>query len=320
MARHFSKEHKPLRLVDLATCPVDFNEQAHTYTYLGNQLMGVTSLLKEKLFPGKYADVPEAILEKSREKGTIIHSLCETYNIFGSLDTQELRDYPELRHYIDLLKREQINPIANEYLVSDLESLATMIDFVDEWGNIYDIKTTRELDIDYVSWQLSLCAYLYELQNPKLKAGKLYAVHLRGKGASLVEVVPKPTEEVKALIEAYRQSQVFVPSLQQEQEQTLALIAQTEEQIIQFKQLIEDLEKQRKKGLESLTERMITTGTKAIETERLKLTLVLEQQRESLDTPTFKSEQPELWERYKKTTTTKAHVRLKLKSASASQQ
>ncbi len=64
-----------------------------------------------------------------------------------------------------------------------------------------DIKTTASLDREYLSWQLSIYAYLFELQNPLIKVDKLFGIWLRGNKSELVEIERKPDAEVKRLLE-----------------------------------------------------------------------------------------------------------------------
>ena len=76
--------------------------------------------------------------------------------------------------------------------MTDNEYFASPIDKVFEFGkneaDLGDIKTTSELDLKYLSWQLSIYAFLFELQNPYITVRKLYGIWLKGKRAKLVEV------------------------------------------------------------------------------------------------------------------------------------
>lgn len=73
-----------MNALDLHRSSVRFDEQSHTYTTSdGRQLTGVTSILKQALFPDKYKGIPETILSKAAERGTAIHNECEDVNLFG---------------------------------------------------------------------------------------------------------------------------------------------------------------------------------------------------------------------------------------------
>lgn len=175
-----------MNALDLHRSSVRFDEQSHTYTTSdGRQLTGVTSILKQALFPDKYKGIPETILSKAAERGTAIHNECEDVNLFGEGALNESSS-EEARNYHELLAREGITMIYSEYLVTDDEVAATMIDCIDDKGNLYDIKTTSQLDIDSLSWQLSFCDYLFTKQNIFLErpSSKLYGIWLRGSTAN----------------------------------------------------------------------------------------------------------------------------------------
>ena len=71
--------------------------------------------------------------------------------------------------------------LGSEVLVTNNTSIASMIDIVEEKEDsfdIYDIKTTSTLNIEYLRWQLSIYSYLlrtYEVTKPI----NLFAIHLR---------------------------------------------------------------------------------------------------------------------------------------------
>ena len=56
---------------------VDYDPVSHTYTLDGKQLSGITGVIKDKLFPDYYKDVPEDVLNKAAERGHRIHTAIE---------------------------------------------------------------------------------------------------------------------------------------------------------------------------------------------------------------------------------------------------
>lgn len=152
-------------MTELNYSPVIFNTEDHSYTTPdGVVLSGVTSVLGRNMFKDKYSGIPKEVLAKAAEKGSYIHEQLQSLDEFGEADEVE-----EVKNYIALKEKYDIVPLANEYLISDNTRYATMIDMVDELCNLYDFKTTSKLDDSYLSWQLSINAYLFELQNPHLK-------------------------------------------------------------------------------------------------------------------------------------------------------
>lgn len=186
---------------------VVFNQEEHTYLLNGNLLSGVTSLLNRQLFQKKYDTIDEAILRKAAERGSLIH---ETIELVDSLGVAS--DMAEVQAYLDIKAKNNLTTHCNEYLVSDNEHIASSIDIVFDDCSLADIKTTSKLDKEYVSWQLSIYAYLFELQNPTLKANKLFAIWLPrpqyGKPA-LVEVERISSDIIQLLIECDKRGEQF---------------------------------------------------------------------------------------------------------------
>lgn len=303
-----------LQYKDLAKSPIRFDEATHSYSDSeGVQLTGVTSVLKAVIYHSKYSGIPQDVLDRAAARGTEIHHACQRTDLWGKLSEGETR--PEVINYMRLKSEHGITMIANEYLVSYESEIATMIDCIDSTSNLYDIKTTRELDKDYVSWQLSLCAELFEHQNPLLKAGKLYAIWLRGDIAELVEVERKTEEEIAELLYDWRHGIVRgVADLPAEQETgELLQVLDLEQEIINFKEMIDVLESEKQKALASLKERMQAEGLRKIETPRLKLSLVEDSTSRSFDAKAFREAHPELAEQYQRETTRKGYIKITIK-------
>lgn len=307
-----------MNALDLHRSSVRFDEQSHTYTTSdGRQLTGVTSILKQVLFPDKYKGIPDAILAKAAERGMAIHNECEDVNLFG-VDALNENSSEEARNYHELLAREGITMIYSEYLVTDDEVVATMIDCIDDKGNLYDIKTTSQLDIESLSWQLSFCDYLFTKQNIFLErlSSKLYGIWLRGSTAKLVEVERKEDEEIEQVIKAYLASEVIAPKLiefSSPEEEALAKISEQEEAIIELKQMLDYHEAKKQASLSLLKDRMEREGIKKLETPRLLVTLVADSLSSTFDSRRFKDEHPDLASQYLKQTIRKGYVKITLR-------
>ena len=142
------------------------------------------------------------------EKGKRVHSEIEMYlKIFEpSEPTDEFLAFKKWQSFT------KIKFVKSEFIVSDNENFATPIDAIDDENNLYDWKTTYVLDLESLSWQLSICAYFNELQGNKVN--KLYALHLRGTNdPNLVEIERKPNSEVQRLIECYLNNTPYVSTL-----------------------------------------------------------------------------------------------------------
>lgn len=194
---------------------VVFNEEDHTY-YLPEKdkfLSGITGMLERQLFPDTYAGIPEAVLAQAAAYGTEVHASCEDFDANWINDgTQEVADY------IQICKDNGLVHEASEYTVSDGSDWASNIDKVfrvnENLFDICDIKTYGIMTsdkLDKARWQLSIYAYLFELQNKKAKVGRLIVIHLRNKPKkdgtfdhinNYIELPRIPSEICKELLDA----------------------------------------------------------------------------------------------------------------------
>ena len=289
---------------------VEFNEEYHRYFLDRQELKGITGVISRYLFPHKYSNVPDSILNKAKDKGHEIHRACELYNIFPTVYDDSL---PELRQYVALLNENKITPIEAEYLVSNGETHATKIDMIDEQNNLYDIKTTYTLDKNYLSWQLSICAYLFELENPGVTAGKLYGIWLR-ETAKLVEVQRIDSEIVKSLLEADAMNAEWINPIQTDEivfengEKLLML----ESAIVELKQQIEEYEAAKKLFVDELEQKMIAANERKWEEEGIRVTRIAPTTSTTFNTTLFSEQHPELYYQYTITSPKKGSIKIKL--------
>ena len=307
-----------MNLLDLNKSLVHFDEQSHTYTTAdGVVLSGVTSIIKQVLFPDKYRCIPDEVLAKAAKRGTAIHNECEDINLLGASSLSDFSSM-EARNYHRLLEENNITMIASEYLVSDESVVATMIDCIDDQGNLYDIKTTATLDTDSLSWQLSFCDYLFVRQNILLDrpSSRLYGIWLRGDTARIVEVERKTDEEIERVLQVYLNGDTIAPKptvFSSPEEEALVKISEQEEAIISLKQMLDYHEAKKQESLDLLKEKMEREGIKKLETPRLLVTLVAESTSSTFDSKRFKEDHPELASQYLKQTTRKGYVKITLR-------
>ena len=290
-------------MIQLNTSPVIFNEEQHTYHLGDKQLHGITSRLARQLFPDKYKDIPSAILQRAAERGSAIHHACQFADVTGfEPDTIEAQNYLKLR--------EAYNPLANEYTVSDEDYFASNIDCVwEKDGEIIlaDIKTTSTLDEEYLSWQLSVYAHLFEQQNPHLTVTHLYGVWLRGDISKLVEVPRKPTEDIITLMECEKRGDI-IPI-----EKDMLITTSAVSMLIEAKQLAEHYTAKYKEMEQALLGAMIEKSVKSWDAGKLKATYTPASESTTFDAKTFQAEHPELYAQYQKTTKRKESIRITIR-------
>lgn len=209
--------------IELKQCNVVFNPEDHTY-YLPEKdkyLSGITWMLERQLFPDTYAGIPEAIIKQAAAYGTEVHKSIEDFDMNWENDgTQEVADY------IKLITENNLVHETSEYLITDGENYASMIDKVyrvDETTfDIGDIKTYGVMTPEKrekARWQLSVYCYLFELMNKKAKVRRIFILHIRNKAkkdgtfdhiSDFIELVRIPTEIVKELLLADSKGGQFV--------------------------------------------------------------------------------------------------------------
>ena len=285
--------------------PVIFNKEDHTYTLGENFLQGITGILSKHLFQDKYDNVPDFVLERAASRGTFVHECCELIDTLGIIP-----DNIEAQNYIKLKEEHGLNTIANEYIVSDEEHFASAIDVVLSDYSLADIKTTAQFDNEYVSWQLSIYAYLFELQNPDLKANKLYGIWLRNEKAELIEVEKKPKELIKELLRCEVEGELFVSPLQKIT--TPARIYEVEKFLIDLETQAKEIETKRKELLDGILKEMEKANVDKWETGKIRLTRRKATTSERFDSKAFKKYNPDLYSQFAKISPVKSSITLKV--------
>jgi hypothetical protein len=283
-----------------------FCEENHTYTSETKQYRGITGILVKYLFPDKYKDIPDAILEKAKQRGTTCHNQMEMW----------INGFPYESQNDEVVKMQNLlngrNFTHSELLVSDYKNFATKIDAVEESEEgiiLWDWKTTSILDKEYLSWQLSICAYFYELNFDK-KVTQLMAGYITEKEVDIVPIVRIDDEHVIALLDAAANDEpFFINPLKTDilnQEAVLNEIYNCEKREKEAKIQGEELKAW-------LLNKMIEKGLKRIETDRMLLTVKEPYESETLDSKKVKELAPEIYNSCKKTTKVKGSLLVKIK-------
>ena len=290
---------------------VTFNREAHTYELNGKYLSGITDMLHRQLFPNEFDGVPEEAIQQAALYGTSVHESIEAFDSSWTNDgTQEVADY------IDICHNNALTHERSEYCVTDGEKWASNIDKVFRLSSdtfaLADIKTFGTMTADKqekARWQLSIYAYLFELQNPNATVGNLYIIHLRDKIkadgstdhiANLIELDRIASEVCKKLLDTDLAGEQFenpftkIPADIEEQEEEIRYLMQTKR----------DAEERLNELKASILERMEATQARTWSTETMKLTRKLPSTRSSFDLNRFKSDYPELdYNSYMRTST-----------------
>lgn len=184
---------------------IDFLEEPHIYLVDGVITPSVSEIL-HFIFPEKYKNVSSYILNKKAQYGTTIHqsvemlennlktmSIEEAFNVtVQALDLNYIQEV-SLHQYLKLKDKYQIEVLEQEQMIHFKNYYAGRFDMIARIKNnlcLCDIKTTAELDEEYLSWQLSY----YEMAVGK-KFDKLYAIWLPKKDIGQVVEIKRKTKK-----------------------------------------------------------------------------------------------------------------------------
>ena len=304
-------------MIQLNQSRTTFKPNPHSYySEDGVVLSGVTSMLSRQLFPKKYEGIKQEVLEAAKKIGDLVHADINLSDSFGvEPNTIQGEQYRELKG--------NYKTITNEYLVSNETTHATCIDCIwtDEEENIIllDIKTTSSLDEEYLSWQLSTCAYLFELQNPHLKVSRLVAIWLpnaRYGKPMLKEVKRIDDKEIIMLMQCDAKGVQYTKpdSLIVVESENLPAQYQTlEALILKAKADKEEADKREASYKQQLLEAMMQHGVKKWETDRIVLTVKDAYVRESVDAQKLKEKYESVYNDVRKETKIKESLTIKIK-------
>ena len=295
--------------IELKDSGVIFDPERHTYQLNGAYLSGITDLLQRQLFPNEYANIPKAILNQAAAYGTSVHQSCEDFDANWYNDgTQEVQDY------IQLCQEHSLTHEASEYTVTDFTNYASSIDKVyrisSNTFDLADLKTYGVMTpekLEKARWQLSIYAYLFELQNKDAKARQLYILHLRNKQkkdgtfdhiSALIPVKRIPSEICKELLDTDLRNEQF--------QSPYAMPKEIKEQEAHIKELMETkarVDEELGQIKSRILSEMESRNVKSWLGESIKLTRKLPSTRTSFNLSSFKSDHPEIdYEPYMNTT------------------
>lgn len=287
--------------IELKDSGVIFDPERHTYQLNGAYLSGITDLLQRQLFPNEYANIPKAILNQAAAYGTSVHQSCEDFDANWYNDgTQEVQDY------IQLCQEHSLTHEASEYTVTDFTNYASNIDKVfrisSNTFDLADLKTYGKMTpekMEKARWQLSIYAYLFELQNKDAKARELYILHIRNKQkkdgsfdhiSQLIPIKRIPSEICKELLDTDLKGEQFqspytIPQEISSQEQRIRELILTKEAVD------EELNSIKSQILTEMESRNVKTW---ITDGGIRLTRKLPTTRTSLNLTKLKAEHPEI--------------------------
>ena len=309
---------------------VVFDKESHTYHLDGVCLGGVTAIVKW-MYPDTYKDIPKDVLMRAAEYGTMVHSMCELADRFSIAESEIVKDYIKMKQELGL------RTVENEYLVSDEEAIASSIDVVlqdvdvkdEEVYALADIKTTSKIHFENVRLQLSIYAYLFELNNPDKKAGKLYVFWLPKKQygkAQAYELQRISSGLCAKIIEAYLNKEeplLFPEMIEVELGGPAAEVKKTstsgdlltdeeQEELVRIAKALDDLKRREKELKETIMKRMQSQDCKKWSSDLLSISLKAASKRVTIDSSKLKDSYPDIYDECKKETSVAESITIKV--------
>jgi hypothetical protein len=299
--------------MQLAKSRVIFDPEAHTYTLDGVLLRGITGMIESQLFPDKYSGIPDYVMKKAADRGHFVHEVCELVDDLGvSHESEEAKNYQNLKEIYGL------NYEASEYLVSDNEHFASCIDKVYRESetdfSLADIKTTYRLDREYVRWQLSIYAYLFEMQNPGCRVVRLFAIWLRGSTSGLVEVERISDAVVASLMAAEVSGMQFVNpyAVPSRKEDLPDKYREMEDSIIEITEQAKYWAERKKELTDGVMKEMVKAGVYSWKGESISFIRKKDSIRKTFDRESFEKDYPGVYDRYLVDTPVSGSITLKV--------
>lgn len=284
-----------------------FNKENHTYTLDGKILISVTQLMRKHRLAPDYSGINETVLQCKAERGTLIHEEIERYIKHGELGfTSEQDDFIGFAKELGLknMRSEQI--VNNDLVAGTIDLMAERVAGKATIKVLADYKTGTTVDKEAVRWQLSL----YECLSGE-KFDEFYVFHLCEK-SKYIPLEHIPAEEVEKLLECERKGEIYKPRTLMVPSELLAAAEQAERAVKVAEAAKKEAEANANEIRAQLIAAMEAQGIKSFETadKSMLITYVAPSVRQGLDGELLKKEHPELAQKYVKTSTVKASVRI----------
>ena len=337
---------------DLKQSEVVFNEETHRYLRGDAELSGITGLIHAVLLLGVYPDASDYVkkvqIHKAGYYGTCVHKAIQAWDELGI----ELTQFPEKEHptagilpsqdvsaelaYYRKVKPRNVKTVASEFTV-DYLNFASQIDCIwcDNEGGIYLVDhKTNNLDYypggaeglkEYLSWQLSCYAVMFEKQTGKKVKGLIGNWMRKGAG-ELWRIERKPDELVQKLLSTdimpdgngrfvylNQEMQVYAENVEEVKptESDSSLVVPSD--IVTAIATLLKAEKAAKAMKEKLRELMEAAGVSKWECDQFTATIGKASESTTFDSKAFQADHPDLYKQYLKKTTRKGSFTQKLK-------
>ena len=292
---------------------VFFDSISHTYLLGDKVLMGVTSLMKKHKLSPSYAGIDKETLDRAAAEGSAIHKEIEDYdNGLAVLVSPLIQEYQELN----------LKFVANEYLVTDGETIASFIDGIYEGSSpnkvrLCDYKSTVEVHRRALAWQLGIYKYFFVRQNPQIEVEDTFCLHIDKKLRKIKGIIPinAVTEsEVEALLLAEKEGRIYVDEYTEPSaslvlsEQELVAYVENQSRIAELKLAIKEIEEIIKTYDKRILAYMQQNNLEKMDADGGTISIKKAYTRETVDTAKLKAKRPDIYDQFIKETKVAASI------------
>lgn len=289
---------------------IKFDENLHKYTVDGKEVISVTQLLQKHKITPSYDAVDKELLRVASERGTLIHEEVENWIEKGEVgftfESELICDYL-FRRADNGFKIMSEQTVANDVVAGRFDVLFT------DGGKLVlaDIKTGNTKHLFGWSWQLSLYKYLYDKMYGQ-KIESLIVLWAKNDDMTVIPCEYVGDDKIENLLNAEREGRLISD----------VDLGVSEEELEDLEELMEDI-KSKEEELNLLKEKvdkvkgilydtMGKEGVKTVDRGKLKITYVAPSVRTSVDSKKLQKEEPEIYNKYVKTTTVAGSIKITL--------
>lgn len=299
--------------ITLTKSAVEFNSADHTYKFEDRFLRGVTGIIKW-VYPETYTDIPDEILQKAAERGTMVHLDCQMADAGMPAESREAQEY------LRLLAENSLTPLTSEWLVDDGHEIASSIDKIFTDYSIGDIKATSKIHKPNVTLQLSIYAYLLESMNEGLQVPAIYVIWLPREvygQPTLMKLERIPSDIVVKVMRSYLNGETN--ELAREllgADKPVEIpddLRELEDEYIELEGASKDIKTRMDEIKAILKERMEEAGDKKYEWDKMTVSYVAGADKPKLDSAKLKKDYKDAYEACCKIETSKSYITIKIK-------
>ena len=289
---------------------IKFDETLHKYTVDGKEVISVTQLLQKHKITPSYDAVDKELLRVASERGTLIHEEVEKW-----IEEKETGFTEESEKICDYLfeRADENSKIISEQMVAN-DVVAGRFDVLFTHAKklvLADIKTGNTKHIFGWSWQLSLYKYLYERMYGQ-KIESLIVMWAKNDGMTVIPCEYVGDDKIENLLKAEREGRLISDVDLGVSEEELEDLTEIMEEIKVKENELKLMKEKVDKVNEILYGTMEKEGVKTVDRGNLKITYVAPSSRTSVDSKKLEKKEPEIYNKYVKTTTVAGSIKITL--------